>query len=262
VKTPPWVQIPPPPPFFFKGKKMKMKIKKGKLIVLEGLDKIGKTTQSKLLVKNLQKRVQNEVLYLPFPNYNEPITGELIYKILNGELKIEHSKRNKNQSHRKELITASLFSLNRFIMMDEILKHLDDDKIIILDRYYISNIVYQLSLLEISLNNNPNKEREKTYLKNKIMKLEFDVYNIIEPNLIIIMHPGNNLLLSNLKRNNKKDDDYDKNMQLQQLVDSKYWEFNDYNIFHIECLTSDMKRKSKNEIQNIIFNIVCQIFHF
>ena len=61
------------------------KNKKGKLIVLDGGDGSGKTTQAKLLVVRLKKRGIS-VKFFSFPRYEESFFGELVARYLRGEL--------------------------------------------------------------------------------------------------------------------------------------------------------------------------------
>ena len=55
------------------------------LIVLEGLDGAGKTTQTELLKERLESRgLRYE--YLHFPRFDAPVYGGLIARFLRGEL--------------------------------------------------------------------------------------------------------------------------------------------------------------------------------
>ena len=54
------------------------------LIVLEGLDGSGKSTQVKRLREYLESRCGN-VDYIHFPRYNAPVYGDLISRFLRGD---------------------------------------------------------------------------------------------------------------------------------------------------------------------------------
>ena len=54
------------------------------LIVLEGLDGAGKSTQVKMLRAYLQTRCP-ELEYIHFPRYEAPVYGDLISRFLRGE---------------------------------------------------------------------------------------------------------------------------------------------------------------------------------
>lgn len=104
---------------------------KGRLIVLEGMDKAGKGTQCKLLNEYLNKNGKKSQV-LDFPDYTTAL-GKEIRKFLNGKnnfpLEVQHM----------------LLSANRWEKKETILNILNTGTTIIMDRYYQSNLVYGLS---------------------------------------------------------------------------------------------------------------------
>jgi dTMP kinase len=105
---------------------------KGKLIVIEGLDKSGKTTQSKLLFDFYNNIYPEQVCLINFPDYTTRIGSE-IKLFLQG--KIEYTNEVKH----------ILLSANRWEKKSEIEILREQEKIIILNRYYQSNWVYGLA---------------------------------------------------------------------------------------------------------------------
>ncbi len=107
---------------------------KGKFIVFEGIDGAGLTTQASLLDKYLKSK-KYEVILTKEPTNN--LIGGLIRAAL-----------------RKEWITSNrtlqlLFSADRAHHLEkEIIPALEDGKIVILDRYFISTIAYGMIELE------------------------------------------------------------------------------------------------------------------
>ena len=106
-------------------------MKEGQIIVLEGIDKAGKGTQCKLLQNDIMKAGFNCKI-LDFPDYSTPI-GKEIRLFLDGR-----------RSYSNE-VQHMLLSVNRWEKKEEIEKMLQNGTIIIMDRYYQSNIVYGLS---------------------------------------------------------------------------------------------------------------------
>lgn len=107
---------------------------KGKIIVIDGMDGTGKHTQSTLLYKNLKKQGKDVYLF-SFPNY-ESDSSFFIKKLLNKEF----------DDISNPYFNTMLYSLDRYITYArEIKENYENGAIIILDRYYISNILYQLS---------------------------------------------------------------------------------------------------------------------
>ena len=103
----------------------------GQIIVLEGIDKAGKGTQCKLL-NNAIKKAGIKCIIMDFPDYSTPI-GKEIRLFLDGR-----------RSYSTE-VQHLLLSVNRWEKKEEIEKVLQSGTIIIMDRYYQSNLVYGLS---------------------------------------------------------------------------------------------------------------------
>ena len=104
---------------------------KGKIIVIEGSDKAGKGTQSRLLLDAL-KLSGKVCVIIDFPDYTTPIGAE-IRAFLDG-------KRN----YPNEL-KHMLFSANRWEKKREIESMVNNGTIIIINRYYQSNLAYGIS---------------------------------------------------------------------------------------------------------------------
>ena len=98
------------------------------LIVIEGSDKAGKATQTQMLSDKLKKEGFS-VATMAFPDYSTNI-GKEIRAFLHGEkdypLEVRHM----------------LLSANRWEKRAEIEKMLKENNVVILNRYYQSNLVY------------------------------------------------------------------------------------------------------------------------
>jgi dTMP kinase len=106
-------------------------LRKGQIIVLEGIDKAGKGTQCKMLQNNI-KKAGFSCKTLDFPDYSTPI-GKEIRLFLDGR-----------RSFSSE-VQHMLLSVNRWEKKEEIEQLLYSGTIIIMDRYYQSNFAYGLS---------------------------------------------------------------------------------------------------------------------
>jgi dTMP kinase len=104
---------------------------RGRIIVIEGVDKAGKRTQSRLLVESL-KLSGRICVVMDFPDYNTNI-GMEIRAFLNG--KREYSNELKH----------ILLSANRWERKSEIESMIQKGTIVIINRYYQSNLVYGVS---------------------------------------------------------------------------------------------------------------------
>lgn len=140
------------------------------LIVLEGLDGAGKSTQ----VKRLKEYIVNQghsLKYLHFPRYDAVTYGELIAKFLRGDFG------DINEVHPQ--LVALLFALDRADAGAQIKEWIDEGHYVLLDRYVYSNIAYQCSKLKTP--------EEKEALKKWILELEYEKYNIPKPDVNIFL---------------------------------------------------------------------------
>jgi dTMP kinase len=106
-------------------------LSKGKIIVIEGVDKAGKLTQSRLLVDSL-KLSGRICVVMDFPDYTTPI-GMEIRAFLDG--KREYSNELKHM----------LLSANRWERKREIESMIETGTIVVINRYWQSNLVYGVS---------------------------------------------------------------------------------------------------------------------
>ena len=101
------------------------------IIVIEGGDQAGKLTQSILLEKALKKQKIKTKLF-HFPDYETPI-GKEIRKYLDGERKFPPQ------------VIHCLLAANRWEKLDIILAAEEKNSVLIMNRYYHSNLVYGLA---------------------------------------------------------------------------------------------------------------------
>jgi len=105
-----------------------MYLPKGKIIVFEGIDKAGKTTQAKLL----EKKLGGKCVRIDFPAYSTHV-GKEIKQFLDGK-----------RAYPDE-VKMMLLSANRWEKKDQIEKIVDKGFTVIMNRYYQSNLVYGIS---------------------------------------------------------------------------------------------------------------------
>ena len=105
-----------------------MYLPKGKIIVFEGIDKAGKTTQAKLLEKKLGRKC----VRIDFPDYSTSV-GKEIQQFLDGK-----------RDYPDE-VKMMLLSANRWEKKEQIEKIVCKGTTVIMNRYYQSNLVYGIS---------------------------------------------------------------------------------------------------------------------
>jgi dTMP kinase len=98
------------------------------IIVIEGSDQAGKKTQSELLARTLEKsKIKTKIF--SFPDYTTPI-GKEIAKFLHGKRKFPPQ------------VIHCLLAANRWEKLDQIKKSHTENSVLIMNRYYQSNLVY------------------------------------------------------------------------------------------------------------------------
>ena len=100
------------------------------IISIEGGDQAGKKTQTALLIKSLKKQ-KLKVKSFSFPDYSTPV-GKEIRKYLDGKRKFPPQ------------VIHCLLSANRWEKLKDIQTAQSKNSVLIMNRYYHSNLVYGL----------------------------------------------------------------------------------------------------------------------
>ena len=212
------------------------------LIVIEGVsDGVGKTTQIKELYNKLISDGK-EVIYHHFPSYGKP-SAFLIEEYLKGNL----GKREDIGPY----VVSSFYALDRFYTYHNELKSaLDEGKIVLLDRYTTSNLIYQGALFE---------EGKDEFL-NYICDYEYNKLGLKKPDLVIYLKLDKSI--ANTLRNNRgnKDINESDNAFLDKVYDNSLYVADKYNFKIIEC-SHDGKIRSIEDISRENYSIVESIIN-
>ena len=159
------------------------------LIVLEGLDGAGKSTQVHKL-KNYLEGLNANLEYIHFPRYDAPVYGNLISKFLRGgfgPLEAVHPQ-----------LVALLFAEDRHTALPSIKRTLEQGGTVLLDRFVYSNIAYQCAKLD------DPAEREE--VRNWILDTEFGTFGLPRPDLNIFLNVPIDFVEESLSANRAGDD--------------------------------------------------------
>lgn len=160
---------------------MRLKSKKGKFIVFEGLDGAGKSTQVKLLINRLRTEGR-KVKTIDFPRHGEK-PAWLVDEYLRGKY---------GSAEEVGPYRASIFyACDRYDAGFEIRKWLKNGIIVIADRYLASNIGHQGGKIK-------DKKARKKYF-DWLYNLEYNILKIPKPecNFILKTSPEFSLKLAN-----------------------------------------------------------------
>lgn len=184
------------------------------LIVLEGLDGAGKSTQVKLLREYLEK-VSSRLTYIHFPRYEAPVYGDLISSFLRGDFG------DINSVHPQ--LVALLYAEDRHGAVPEIRAGLADGGTVLLDRYVYSNVAYQCAKIA-------DKAKAED-LREWILNTEFGAFDEPRPDLNIFLDVPMEFIEGSLSRSrNGADREYlagardihEQSLSFQQKVRSMY----------------------------------------
>lgn len=159
------------------------------LIVLEGLDGAGKSTQVKKLREYLEQRTAS-LEYIHFPRYDAPVFGDLVGKFLRGgfgPLEAVHPQ-----------LVALLFAEDRHDAASRIREVLAAGGTVLLDRYVYSNIAYQCAKL--------SGTDEVEDLREWILNTEYGHFGIPRPDLNIFLDVPIGFVEESLSRERQGDD--------------------------------------------------------
>ena len=217
---------------------------KGKIIVIEGSsDGIGKSTQLGLLKEHLTKEGY-EVVNHHFPSYHT-YHGVPVEKYLQGE----YGK----VSELSPYFINSLYAQDRAITWKTELEPLyNEGKIILLDRYTTSSLIYQSAVIE-------DIEERKAFI-DYVTDFEYNKLGIQKPDKVIFLTAPFDLVQSmrRARQNNDgvQNDIHERDMPFLKKVYDNALFVADYLSFDIvECSTND-KMESPSEIHNKVYRLV------
>ena len=215
----------------------------GKIIIIEGLDGCGKTTQVDLL-----KKTFTDCRFLTFPNY-ESFAGNIITDYLQGNIP-------ESDTEKSAYSASSFYAVDRYISYRKDWRmDYEQGKTIISARYTTSNAIYQMTKLP--------RDKWENYC-HWLYDFEYQKLGIPEPDEVIFLdvpvEVSQKLLSERYQGNEQKKDIHESNPDyLQHCHDAalyagsigKPWNF-------IPCC-EHQKLRSVEEIQKDLIQIIEKI---
>ncbi len=225
--------------------KSKKRMKKGKLIVIEGNDGSGKGTQLKLLLNYLRKeKIQSRSF--DFPQYTKTFFGAFVGNFLNG--KFGHVSRI------NPYLAMFPYAADRWQAKEEINHSLEKGKLVICNRYAPS-IAYQMAKV---------KPKEREEFLRWAESLEYGEFAIPKEDMVIFLyvpfHISHQLIDKKGQRsylNGRKKDQNEENIFYLKRVEKMYLWLNRHkkNWIKIDCVKSG-KMLSPDLIHKKIVSII------
>ena len=221
-----------------------------KFIVIEGIDACGKSTQISLLQQYLKKR-KIKYKYLHFPRTDSPIYGELIAMFLRGDLG--------DINNVNPYLVALLYAGDRDNAKQIISGWLNNNYLVIVDRYVYSNIAFQCAKFD--------NQDKKNKLKQWIKYLEFENNKIPLPDFSLFLDVPFEFTIKKLTEERSGEDrDYlkglkdihEQSMEFQTKVRSEYLTLiNEEDNFHlINCRLNNKSILPAEKIFEKIISII------
>ena len=207
----------------------------GKIIVIEGIEGSGKETQSKLLVESLNKMGIKSIEF-SFPMYDTP-TGRIFKDCLLNNNNYFNEGIDSLDPELVCLYTAA----DRKYNINKIKEYLDNDYIVVINRYTSSNMATQGSKYSDS--------DERFYMYQWIDKLEYWLLKLPKPDYTILLNMP-------YKYSNQLSFDLTKEDSKQNRVLEAYLELAGlYNWDIIDCIDEN-KEKTIDEIHKEIIELL------
>ncbi|WP_077533686.1 dTMP kinase [Massiliimalia massiliensis] len=184
---------------------------RGKLIVLDGLDGSGKSTQAQLLADRLLAE-KRKVELLSYPDYSQP-SSTLVKMYLNGAF-------SKSADGVNAYAASSFYAVDRYASYMQFWKEkLENGFIMIASRYVSSNAIHQMVKLP--------KDEWDTFL-DWLEDYEYQKLSLPRPDRVIFLDMSravaDQLILSRYHGDESKKDIHEQNMSyLEQCMESAHY---------------------------------------
>ncbi len=217
----------------------------GKIIVVEGTDCSGKETQTKLLEQSL-KELGIDCIRFEFPMYDTP-TGKIVGGDYLGKPEIGPSLFEEGAVQVDPYVVCLYYAADRKYNMPKILKYLNQDYFVILDRYITSNLAHQGSKIK-------DKE-ERFHMYQWIDKLEYWLLDLPKPDETLFLHVPYEYSLE-LRKNRTNIDEHEKSPEHLQQAEKAYLELAElYHWDTIECVRDNTLRSIEDIHEEIVQKI-------
>ena len=212
-------------------------MERGKIIVIEGTDCSSKETQTSLLEQKLKKEGK-KVVRISFPDYESP-TGKIIGGPYLGRQNISKSFFDEKTDSIDPKLAALYYAADRRYHLNQINELLNEEFIIIIDRYVESNMAYQGGKIY--------DEEKRLILYKDLAELEYGFLELPRPDIIIFLYVPYKKILE--LKDNIDNPLHIKNLEISYLELAKL-----HNYRKIDCVLKTGKLKDIFEINEEIYN--------
>lgn len=216
---------------------------KGKLIVIEGTDGSGKTTQLTMAVEELKNEGVKTAVF-DFPQYEKTFFGRFVKRFLTGEFG--------GLADIDPYLASFPYAFDRWQAGEEIRKEMKTGKMVFCNRFTGSSMAHQTAKLP--------KNKQKAYL-DWVEEMEFSVLKTPKPDLVIFLHVDPSvaykLMLERNHMTGRQLDIAEENLEHQKETEKIYLELvkDRDNWKMVECVING-EIISKEEIHKNVMGII------
>jgi dTMP kinase len=200
----------------------------GKLIAIAGSDCSGKETQSKLLMKKLEKRGY-KACYMHCPDYNQP-TGKIIQGpclAKQGESYFEEGFANVEPK-----IAGLYYAIDRRYMLNQLKENLKKYDFVIMDRWVESNMAHQGGKIK-------SKQQREEYFK-WTEELEYNMLELPRPALTFFLYMPYDWVIELMNKRDEKKDSVETNETYLKNSENSYLHLAElYHFKKIDCIKNN-----------------------
>ena len=206
---------------------------RGKLIVVEGTDCSGKETQTKKIVERCEVK-GIKVYNYSFPRYDTP-TGKIVGGPYLGKSYICDGWFPEGAPNVDALVASAYYAADRRYNIKEIMEHLNNGDIVLLDRYVESNMAHQGGKLA------SKEDRQKMY--EKLDELEFGIMELPRPDAVIFLYMPSPYAAILRQGRAEAADQLERDMEHLAKAEQAYLELTEkYGYIKIDCVKDDVIR--------------------
>ncbi len=219
-----------------------------KIVVIEGTDCSGKQTQTELLVKKLNE-IGKPAVAFGFPNYNSP-TGKIIGGAYLGKKDIGEGIFPEGAPKVPANVASLYFLADRLYNLPAIKEHLENGKIVVLDRYVESNMAFQGGKLFES--------QKRLDMYEFLHNLEYNIFGLPKPDLKIFLYMPYESACRLKKSRKESADQHEQDENILKNAESAYKEMAElYNFKTVPC-TDNGRIKEIEEISEELVKYVLE----
>jgi dTMP kinase len=214
-----------------------------KLLTLNALDGSGKSTQLEL-IKNYLKSKGTKFDFYHFPTYGDNEFSNIISQYLRGEFG--------DVNNVDPYFVANIYAMDRYLFKPKLEKMLQENDIVILDRYVHCNMAFQGAKFNVYSDENMKIQRW-------IYDFEFNFLKLPYPDTCIFLDVPLDILKQRLESKREgsdreylkgKEDIHEKDFGLQKRVYYNYKNMDSDDYIKIDCTNKDGKLLTPDEVFN------------